>query len=86
MLAQRSDGFVLTIAEIHNQANSFSARTLYLVGLVVEKLRNGEITQKQYEESLEQIANSTSNPRLLKAFALFHPTNIISDKGITVQF
>lgn len=86
MLTQSNSGFVLTIAEIHSQANNFSARTLYLVGMIVSKLRTGEITQKQYEESLEQIANSTSDPRLLKAFALFHPTNNIPDKSITVQF
>jgi len=86
MLAMQQYGdLVMTIAELHKRSDEFSGETLCSVYKLVERFRQGIITQTEYAQELDDLAKSTHDPRLLRAFAMYHPTSSIPNKKVTIQ-
>ena len=66
---------IVTLDELYRQANGqFSARQLHLAGQIVERYRQNEIDDGEYRIGIEQITAMTANPRLMRAYILYHPT------------
>lgn len=65
---------VSTINDLHITAErTFSAEQLCKAGSIVQKFILGQIDQKEYDACRDELAKTTSNPKLFAQFMDCHP-------------
>jgi hypothetical protein len=65
---------VSTINELHVTAEkTFSALQLHKASEIMQNLLSGQITQKEYASRRDELAQTTSNPKLFAQFMDCHP-------------